>query len=97
MGLYAKTAPIELMIAVWPWGAYLGEEGKQQGIRAISTELERRRLEVGRGTDLDREAQVLASGSLSSDESAGRRSSKSGSRRTAALEQRSQEMRDDVR
>ena len=36
-------------------------------------------------------------GSLSSDESAGRRSSKSGSRRTAALEQRSQEIRDDVR
>ena len=36
-------------------------------------------------------------GSLSSDESAGRRSSKSGSRRTAVLEHRSQEIRDDVR
>jgi branched-chain amino acid aminotransferase len=34
MGLYAKTAPIELIIAVWPWGAYLGDEGKQHGIRA---------------------------------------------------------------
>jgi branched-chain amino acid aminotransferase len=34
MGLYAPTAPIDLMIAVWPWGAYLGEEGKQHGIRA---------------------------------------------------------------
>src|ERR1700755_921047 len=34
MGLYAKSAPIELMIAVWPWGAYLGEEGKRSGIRA---------------------------------------------------------------
>lgn len=34
MGLYAKSAPIEMTIAVWPWGAYLGEEGKQHGIRA---------------------------------------------------------------
>jgi branched-chain amino acid aminotransferase len=34
MGLYAKTAPIEVIIAVWPWGAYLGEEGKKKGIRA---------------------------------------------------------------
>ena len=34
MGLYARDAPIEVMVAVWPWGAYLGEEGKQHGIRA---------------------------------------------------------------
>ncbi len=34
MGLYAKTAPVEVVIAVWPWGAYLGEAGKQHGIRA---------------------------------------------------------------
>jgi branched-chain amino acid aminotransferase len=34
MGLYAKSAPIELIIAVWPWGAYLGDEGKSHGIRA---------------------------------------------------------------
>jgi branched-chain amino acid aminotransferase len=34
MGLYAKSAPIELIVAVWPWGAYLGEEGKRNGIRA---------------------------------------------------------------
>ena len=33
MGLYAQSAPIELMIAVWSWGAYLGEEGKRDGIR----------------------------------------------------------------
>ncbi len=33
MGLYAQSAPIEVIIAVWPWGAYLGEEGKKQGIR----------------------------------------------------------------
>jgi branched-chain amino acid aminotransferase len=34
MGLYADTAPVEMMIAVWSWGAYLGEEGKRNGIRA---------------------------------------------------------------
>ncbi len=34
MGLYAQSAPIEVMIAVWPWGAYLGEDGKKNGIRA---------------------------------------------------------------
>jgi branched-chain amino acid aminotransferase len=34
MGLYAQSAPIEVMIAVWPWGAYLGDEGKRHGIRA---------------------------------------------------------------
>jgi branched-chain amino acid aminotransferase len=34
MGLYAPKAPIEVIVAVWPWGAYLGEEGKQKGIRA---------------------------------------------------------------
>ncbi len=34
MGLYAKSAPIEVMVAVWPWGAYLGDEAKQQGVRA---------------------------------------------------------------
>jgi branched-chain amino acid aminotransferase len=34
MGLYAQSAPIEVTVAVWPWGAYLGEEGKQHGVRA---------------------------------------------------------------
>jgi branched-chain amino acid aminotransferase len=34
MGLFAKSAPVDVIVAVWPWGAYLGEEGKQQGVRA---------------------------------------------------------------
>lgn len=34
MGLYAKSAPIDVVIASWPWGAYLGEDGKRNGIRA---------------------------------------------------------------
>ncbi|MFL5822341.1 MAG: branched-chain amino acid transaminase [Solirubrobacteraceae bacterium] len=34
MGLYPLDCPVEVSIAVWPWGAYLGEEGKREGIRA---------------------------------------------------------------
>ena len=34
MGLFAKAAPVDVTIAVWPWGAYLGDEGKRTGIRA---------------------------------------------------------------
>jgi branched-chain amino acid aminotransferase len=34
MGLFAKGSPVNVIIAAWPWGAYLGDEGKQQGIRA---------------------------------------------------------------
>jgi branched-chain amino acid aminotransferase len=34
MGLFPLDAPVEVAIAVWPWGAYLGEEGKQTGVRA---------------------------------------------------------------
>ena len=34
MGLYPLDCPVEVSIAVWPWGAYLGEEGKRGGIRA---------------------------------------------------------------
>ena len=33
MGLYAKTNPIQVAIAAWPWGTYLGEEGIRNGIR----------------------------------------------------------------
>jgi branched-chain amino acid aminotransferase len=34
MGLYPLDAPVDVAIAVWSWGAYLGEEGKRVGIRA---------------------------------------------------------------
>jgi len=33
MGLYAQSAPIDVIVAVWPWGAYLGEDSKRNGIR----------------------------------------------------------------
>jgi branched-chain amino acid aminotransferase len=34
MGLFPLDAPVDVCIAVWEWGAYLGEEGKQNGVRA---------------------------------------------------------------
>ena len=34
MGLDPLSNPVETAIAVWKWGAYLGEKGKQNGIRA---------------------------------------------------------------
>ena len=34
MGLFPLDAPVDVTIAVWEWGAYLGEEGKTNGIRA---------------------------------------------------------------
>jgi branched-chain amino acid aminotransferase len=33
MGLNPLENPVEAMIAVWEWGAYLGEEGKRNGVR----------------------------------------------------------------
>jgi branched-chain amino acid aminotransferase len=34
MGLLPKDNPTQVAIIVWPWGAYLGEEGLERGIRA---------------------------------------------------------------
>lgn len=33
MGLYPKENPINVSIAVWSWGTYLGEDGIEKGIR----------------------------------------------------------------
>lgn len=33
MGVYHKGAPVETVLAAWEWGAYLGEEGMQKGIK----------------------------------------------------------------
>jgi branched-chain amino acid aminotransferase len=35
MGLNPLDAPIDVSIACWQWGAYLGEDGKSKGIRAM--------------------------------------------------------------
>ncbi len=34
LGLYATDAPIDVIVAAFPWGVYLGEEGARHGIRA---------------------------------------------------------------
>jgi branched-chain amino acid aminotransferase len=34
MGLFAIDNPIRVAIATWPWGAYLGDAGLKNGIRA---------------------------------------------------------------
>jgi len=33
MGLYPKENPVQVAIAAWPWGTYLGEKGLKEGIR----------------------------------------------------------------
>lgn len=35
MGLSPEGAPVNVAIAVWPWGTYLGEEGLKRGVRAM--------------------------------------------------------------
>jgi branched-chain amino acid aminotransferase len=34
LGLYATDAPVEVIVAAFPWGVYLGEDGARDGIRA---------------------------------------------------------------
>ena len=33
MGLFPLDCPVDVSIAVWEWGSYLGDEGKQNGVR----------------------------------------------------------------
>jgi branched-chain amino acid aminotransferase len=33
LGLFPLDCPVDVAIAVWEWGAYLGEEGKTRGVR----------------------------------------------------------------
>ncbi len=41
MGLNPLNVPIDVAIAVWPWGAYLGEEGIKNGIKAKISSFQR--------------------------------------------------------
>jgi branched-chain amino acid aminotransferase len=34
MGLFPLDAPVDIAIACWEWGSYLGDEGKTKGVRA---------------------------------------------------------------
>jgi len=46
MGVYPADNPVHLMIAVWPWGAYLGDEGLQKGIRVKTSSFSRHHVNV---------------------------------------------------
>ena len=41
MGLYHKNAPVNTAIASWEWGAYLGEEGLEKGIKVKTSSIVR--------------------------------------------------------
>lgn len=46
LGLYAPNNPVSVCMAVWPWGAYLGDEGLQKGIRAKVSSYTRHHVNV---------------------------------------------------
>ena len=54
MGLYAMSNRIDVGIAVFPWGAYLGEDGLASGIRCRISSFARHQREHrhGQGEDL---------------------------------------------
>ena len=46
LGLYAPKNPVSVCIAVFPWGAYLGDEGLRNGIRAKVSSFTRHHVNV---------------------------------------------------
>ncbi len=46
MGVSPKGAAVHVAIAAWPWGAYLGEEGLQRGIRVKTSSFQRHHINV---------------------------------------------------
>jgi branched-chain amino acid aminotransferase len=46
MGVYPADNPIQLIIATWPWGAYLGDEALQKGIRIRTSSFTRHHVNV---------------------------------------------------
>jgi branched-chain amino acid aminotransferase len=46
LGLYAPKNPVNVCIAVWPWGAYLGDDGIKNGIRAKVSSFTRHHVNV---------------------------------------------------
>jgi branched-chain amino acid aminotransferase len=46
MGLYVKDNPIQVMIAAWPWGTYLGDEGIKNGIRVKISSFARHHVNI---------------------------------------------------
>ncbi|MBL8482639.1 MAG: branched-chain amino acid transaminase [Rhodocyclaceae bacterium] len=46
MGVSPKGAAVHVAIAAWPWGAYLGEEGMERGIRVKTASYARHHVNV---------------------------------------------------
>jgi branched-chain amino acid aminotransferase len=46
MGIYPGRNPIRAMIATWPWGAYLGDEGLEKGIRVKTASFTRQHVNI---------------------------------------------------
>ena len=47
MGLFPKDNPVRVSISAWAWGAYLGEEGIEKGIRVKISSFARHHVNVG--------------------------------------------------
>ena len=46
MGVSPKGAKVHVVVAAWPWGAYLGEEGMQRGIRIKTSSFTRHHVNI---------------------------------------------------
>ena len=46
MGVSPKGAKVHLMVAAWPWGAYLGEDGMNRGIRVKTSSFTRHHVNI---------------------------------------------------
>ena len=46
MGVSPKGAKVHLMVAGWPWGAYLGEDGLKRGIRVKTSSYTRHHVNI---------------------------------------------------
>ncbi|MGH6611806.1 MAG: branched-chain amino acid transaminase [Burkholderiaceae bacterium] len=46
IGVSPKGAQVHVAIAAWPWGAYLGEEGLEKGIRVKTSSFQRHHINV---------------------------------------------------
>ena len=46
LGIYVPDNPVNVCIAAWPWGAYLGDEGLKNGIRAKVSSFTRHHVNV---------------------------------------------------
>ncbi len=46
MGISAKTLSVHVIVAAWPWGAYLGQEALEKGIRVKTSSFSRHHVNI---------------------------------------------------